>query len=346
MIAISERVKVMSFWRGLHVRHAEGDRLWATQGYQVLRSDDQGRTWQGVARVGRHATASQFGPLGRLLRSGIRSYLQTGEDRFLFTNRAGYYWRQHSPPRLVYRGCAPLFQGCCAAPDGTVYFGEYSRNPTRRAVVLWRWAAGSDRWSVFYRFPPGTVRHIHAVHYDPFARTIWVATGDADPECLIGYFNGQELVPIVQGSQQARAVSLLFTSDYAFWGSDSGRDANAGPNRIYRWRRSRQALAASSLEPVAEVGGPAYYSTTDGQGRLFISTAVEGSNSETDNCARVWMSETGADWIEIARWEKDRYPMIFGYGVMSFPAGIANDCLLVTGKGVKGGPGTWQLKIL
>jgi hypothetical protein len=58
------------------------------------------------------------------------------------------------------------------------------------------------------------------------------------------------------------------------------------------------------------------------------------------------MSEDGRNWQEIARWEKDSYPMIFGYGVLSFPQGIpSKGRLYIVGQGVKGAPGTWVLEV-
>jgi hypothetical protein len=197
----------------------------------------------------------------------------------------------------------------------------------------------------------GAVRHVHAVQFDPLTRKVWFATGDRDEESMIGYIeegrrakgegrNGR-LQIAAKGSQQARAVSLMFTPEFVYWGSDAGRDTTERCNWIHRWSRQTQ-----KVERLAAVGGPVYYSTADARGRLFVSTAVEGSRSEPDRIARVWMSQNGEQWHEIAAWQKDAYPLPFGYGVLSFPQNSVRDGLLyVVGQGVKGGPATWVLEI-
>jgi len=341
------------YWPGLHLHYCLGDMLWASRQYQMLKSCDAGRSWHIVARIpttSALALCALIEPLRRLLRIGIRSYLQIDADSFVvFSESRIFYWHKtlHAPILVgkVRRGVGPLPQGCCQDELGMCYYGEYWGNKAREEVCIYCWQPGWDQWRVFYRFAPGSIRHIHAVQFDPFSRKIWIATGDRNHESIIGYFEGSadspRLVTIASATQMARAVSLIFTADYIYWGSDAGRDTAERTNHIFRWSRK-----SGQIERVASVGGPVYYSTMDNRGRLFISTAVEGSLSEPDHFARVWMSEDGTNWREVARWEKDSYPMLFGYGILSFPRGITPaGKLYVVGQGVKGGPGTWVLEI-
>ena len=347
------KVVIKDYWPGVNLHYCFGDTLWASKGYQVLKSHDGGRTWDTVARIpAAHISAlcASIESLRRLLRLGIRSYLQVhGESFLVFSEGRIFYWREGLPaPTLLGRvryGIGPTVQGCCHDTSGTCYYGEYWGNKAREEVHIYRWQPGQDSWQLFHRFPAGSIRHIHAVQFDPFSGKVWVATGDRDPECIIGYFEGSpdspQLLTVASGSQMARAVSLIFTSEHVYWGSDAGKDTAINANLMYRWsRKNRQ------IERLAPVGAPVYYSTTDDQGRLFVSTVVEGSPSESDSFARVWMSEDGTNWQEIVRWEKDPYPMLFGYGVLSFPQGVAsNGRLYVVGQGVKGAPGTWLLEV-
>jgi len=347
------RDDVRDYWPDLHLHYCFGDTLWASRQYQILKSHDAGRTWQTVARIpvrGVPAFCGLIEPLRRLLRLGIRSYLQVDLRSFLvFSGGRIFYWHEGLlAPILVGRvrhGVGPLPQGCCQDELGVCYYGEYWGNKVREEVRIYSWRPGQGMWHVFYCFPAGRIRHIHAVQFDPFSGKIWVATGDNDRECMIGYFESHtdapSLVVVASGSQMARAVSLIFTQNYVYWGSDAGKDTREETNHIYRWSRKN-----GQIEQVASVGGPVYYSTMDNRGRLFVSTAVEGSPSEPDRFARVWMSEDGTKWQEIGRWEKDSYPMLFGYGVLSFPQGIAsNRRLYVVGQAVKGAPGTWVLEV-
>jgi hypothetical protein len=286
--------------------------------------------------------------LGQALRLDVRSFTQVNESSFVaFAQGNCWFWQQGmSRPASLGRmrhGRGPLWQGACPDGQGGCCFGEYWSNPRREDIAIYHWQPGWPLFRVRHRFPAGRVRHIHAVQLDPYDGRVWFATGDRDSECMIGCLHdpNQEPEIVAQGSQACRAVSLMFTRDYVYWGTDGGRDSNVECNGVYRWSRAR-----GSVERVADIGGPAYYSTSDDQGRLFLSTAVEGSRSERDREARLWMSENGTDWCRLAGWEKDAVPFIGGYGLLSFPHGPARSAeLLVRTQGVKGGTGTWILEV-
>jgi len=331
----------------LIVHAVEPDRLLATRGLEVLQRHGGEARWRPVIRLpGRRIP----GPLGRLLRSGVRHLLPLDDGGFLaFSDGRIVAWDAASSAcrdlGAVRRGRGPLRQSACQDPSGTVYFGEYWGNPSREAVCLWQWRREWPSPKPYYTFAAGRIRHIHAVQWDAAGSRLWVATGDRDHESVIGWFEDSVRGPVLQavasGSQQARAVSLLFTPQAVFWGSDAGRDTEETTNWICRWERG-----SAHYEAIAPLGAPAYYSTVDAAGRLYISTAVEGSCSETDRLARVWVSETGERWEELAVWVKDSWPMLFGYGVLSFPHGPQPaGRLSVAGHGVEGGPATWVLPV-
>jgi hypothetical protein len=284
------------------------------------------------------------------LRLGIRSYTQIDSESLIaFANGEVFYWQAGMPCPLrigeMRHGFGPLLNGCCTDKDGSCYYGEYWSNPERQEVYIWRWRRDWDGWRPFHRFSPGEVRHVHAIQYDPFSERLWVATGDHDGESLIGYFVGPpdipELLMVTSGDQGARAASLLFTREFVYWGSDAGRDTTETSNHIYRWSR-----ASGQVARVATVGAPVYYSSVDDRERLYFSTAVEGSPSEQDRHARVWASSDGLAWTEAIRWPKDRYPRIFGHGIMAFPQGRpSGDQLYVVGRAVRGAAGTWLFEV-
>lgn len=291
-----------------------------------------------------------IGPLRRLLRLGVRAFLPVNDQSYItFSEGEILFWELNSTHPIVLgrmrRGRGPLLQGCCVDETPVCYYGEYWGNEDREEVRIYYWLRGMKHWQVFYSFRSGTVRHVHSVQFDPFEKRVWATTGDKDQECTIGFFKGSlekpEFVEIAGGNQKARAVSLIFTENYVYWGSDAGRDTRVDQNAIYRWSRCN-----GTIQEIVQVSGPVYYSTRDATGRLFFSTAVENSLSETDRKARVIMSVDGRTWDEIAAWEKDRYPFVFGYGVLSFPQGtIPSSSLYITGNGVKGGTGSWRLDV-
>jgi hypothetical protein len=353
MTVITRGASVIGKWDNLRLHSCANGMLWGSLGYAVVCSDDAGASWNHVATLapsGISSLLSLIAPTRRLLRLGVRSYIQIDLNSFVaFCQGQIFYWRRDLPtPILVGKirhGHGPLLQGCCRDDANTCYYGEYWGNKAREEVHIYHWRPDWDAWRLFYKFPAGNIRHIHAVQFDPFAKKIWVATGDRDSESSIGYFtrsaDAPRWVPVTQGSQSARAVSLMFTPDFVYWGSDAGKDTSVSCDWIYRWSRK-----TGQVQRLAPVGGPVYYSTMDSQGRLFVSTTVEGSPSEPDRFARVWMSEDGLNWQEIASWQQDAYPRRFGYGILSFPHGVASDGqLYVVGQGVQGGPGTWILEV-
>ena len=149
-------------------------------------------------------------------------------------------------------------------------------------------------------------------------------------------------VPVLSGGQLARAVSLMFTPEYVYWGSDAGRDTRQSENWICRMRRD-----GTCFTRLAAIGGPGYYSTVDRIGRLYLSTAVEGSRSEQGGLVRLWSSSNGAEWNQAALWKKRGLSRYFGYSVLSFPGGTPPaGTVYVVGHAVDGSPGTWVLKEL
>jgi hypothetical protein len=288
--------------------------------------------------------------VARFLRRGVRSCFSLDGGRLLlFSDDQSYYWPARESDLVslgrVEHGHGPLIQGCCQDGEGTCFYGDYWGNSGREAVRVWRWKPGRQGWEEYYRFPPGAVRHIHAVQFDRFSGRVWVATGDRDEESMIGFLTetgrGTDLSVVAAGRQATRAVSLMFTATDVVWGSDAGRDTDESCNFVFRWSR-----AGRLLEKKAPVGGPVYYSTVDEQGRMYLATAVEGSCSEPDRMVRLWMSENGDEWRVLMSWKKNRYPLSLGYGVLWFPQGGAREnTVCVSGQGVVGGPGTWILEV-
>lgn len=343
--------RIKRFLPRIHVHWNLNNKIWASRGHEIITSSDAGQTWTKITTVPTgciNKLLSRCQLSRRLLRLGVKTYVQISDREFiLFVGGEIFRWRQdeNSLSRIghVRQGSGPLQNGCCVDDNGNFYYGEYWRNPKRDDMRILTWRNGASDWELFYCFPKGAIRHIHAVQFDAVTHKIWVATGDQDHESQIGYFDekggSRHLTVIASGQQMARAVSLLFTKDYVYWGSDGNGGVGDGANYIYRWSR-----AAKSVEPVAKVKGPVYYSNTCQDGRLFVATVVEGDPSEEDRFAHLWMSVDGSSWEEIGQWEKDGWPYILGHGMLSFPGGQPAEKLYLTSHALRKAFGTWVLE--
>src|SRR5699024_507476 len=118
---------------------------------------------------------------------------------------------------------------------------------------------------------------------------------------------------MVEGSQQARAVDLLFTEEAVFYATDAPHD----PNYIYRYDRE-----TGQTEQLQQVGGPVFYGRKTG-GRLFFSTVAEPSDINRTDAVELWRSgNEGDSWRKLKEFQKDIGHMkLFQYGQLKFPNG-------------------------
>lgn len=295
-------------------------------------SYDKGKTWHLIAKIQhkRNKTKTFFLDINlirRLLRRDIRAFLlvkfETNRKGFIFFFRGKSYYYDLLENKLIelfppIKGSGPLVNGCCKDKEGNCFYGEYWGNKKRREVCIYKLDLKKMEWMPFYKYNAGKIRHVHSLQYDSYTEQLWVTTGDSYDECSIGYFYKENDVPIyrevVKGGVEARAVSLIFTQEYVYWGSDGGRDVKVKGNWIYRFNRSSE-----SIDKICMVGGPVYYSYIDKDGRMYFTTGIEGSCSEINNEASIWASKDGENWYKIYSLRKDNWPMIFGYGIFSFP---------------------------
>jgi hypothetical protein len=209
-----------------------------------------------------------------------------------------------------------------------VFYGEYRSNQERSPINVW--AARHDnlsKWSPIYTFD--NIRHIHGVFVDPLDGSIWVTTGDFDNESALWRTDNtfQTLEYIIGGSQQCRAVQLLFDREYIHFASDAPEEINY----IYKLHRS-----SLSLEKSTAVAGPVFFGTTVGNSHFF-STVVEPSSVNKANFVELWRHDIDSNnttnnitkntthWYRILTLKKDALPMkIFQYGQIRFPYGTGD----------------------
>ncbi len=309
--------------RNLTLHWVSANDWYASRGYALWRSRDQGQTWSRAADLRRKwpQWIAGFPLAAQVGRLGIHNFLGLTGDVSLCI-AGGAVWRSvdggltFQPVFSGFRGRRPLRQGFCRDGDGRVYLGEYWVNEAREAVRLWRSEDGGASWQAVHEWPPGAIRHIHFAQVDPATQLLWVGTGDYDAECAIAYSadGGVTFQTIGRGSQIWRAVSLLFTPEAVFWGTDAGIDAGAQENYLVRWDR-----ATHSLQKIQPIDGPAYYSAQLADGTLALGTAVEGGRNEKDGRVHLYWSKDGGVWQNVPLWKKWPLPERFGHAILTFP---------------------------
>jgi hypothetical protein len=313
---------------GVRVHYLNRECMWGSQGVRLYRFRADGEL-QGqpldLAVSFAAKLRSQGRLLRRLLRSGVHhvhpvdaSKLVVVVDRFV-----GCVDLQ-DPGNTVFSplvGSRPLHV-CVDVSRNTIYYGEYRDNSERGPIRI---VVSHDRgasWGTAFEMTG--VRHVHGVFADPHSSDLWVTTGDENNESAIWVTTDgfRSLEKVVHGSQQTRAVGLLFTKDHVYFGSDSERESN------HLWRLERETLIPEKLCNVeGTVLGAGY--ACEG---LCFSTAVEPSAVNLTRSATIWWSRDGEEWTRLLRFAKDSWPMrLFQYGQVMIPAGPGHpDYLWVT----------------
>ena len=321
----------------MFVHWVDGREIWASFDDTLYTSNDGGVTFSKMVDLKVNSLMRMLGKsrfVARAFRLGIRDLRKLESGTILVIADRKIIRLRNSEFKVVYsfkKGVGPLREGWCEDNKGNCYLAEYFLNNKRdKAVTLLKSADDGQSWKMVHSLRQ--IRHIHCVQYDSFHRRIWMGTGDRDDECSISFSEdaGKTWTAIGSGDQMFRAVSLLFTKNCVYWGSD----APTRQNHIYRYVRKN-----GEIERLAAVDGPVHYSTMlENEIMLFATTAEgnsEGKSAEWDKKAHIWASEKGVRWKDLISWEKDNYPYILGYGRVYFAHGQHRDNLYFTTQSLK-----------
>ena len=265
--------------RGMTVHRVEGEVVFASQGYRIVCSPDEGKSWEEDGRVSvpRWRKVVDSIPLVRRISRGgvVGVWPQPDGARLCVVPKMIMRAEKGSSPyRCVFRfarGSRPL--NLCQGRDGKVYWGEYFLNLRRSEPVRIFGSKDKGRnWEVVYTFPKGTICHVHRIVYDPFGDALLVCTGDRDHEVAIwktadGF---RTLEPIVQGDQQYRTTSLIPRSQCILYGTDNPNGDN------YVMAIDRQS---GSVDKIQQLPGPVLYGCQVGEVAAF-GTMVEKKEHE------------------------------------------------------------------
>jgi len=291
------------------------ERVVRSRGRRIELSDDGGRHFERVAVVDlglRRDIASRSRLGARLMRAGIKHCLQVADDRLVVFAGTGVHVVELSTGQTRRTATLVGSRPLRVAFDGRLmHFGDYRSNPERSPVTLWRSADLGETWQPAHVFTG--VRHIHAAQHDPLDGSLWVTTGDLDHESTIwrAELDTMRFEPVHSGSQQSRAIDLLFTPEGILFGSDAPEERN------WIHRLARDGSRCERLHPVA---GPVFHARSTGDAHYF-STACEPSHTNTARRVDVVRYHRGAFSV-LANFAKDRWHLkYFQYGQVSFAEG-------------------------
>jgi len=258
---------------------------------------------------------SRYSLSRRFLRAEITSfYLLASGDKIAIAKKGLFLCKKGNN---TFEKCFPMPRGSkplrlCFAPSGNIYFGEYFQNMEKQSVNIYCSDDNALTWHVAYTFEAGNINHIHGLFFDKYTNRIWVATGDRDNECIIGYTEDEfkTFVEVFRGGQEYRTCQLFFYKDFIVFGTDTQYQQNV----IKKF--DRKTLEITELQKVqgsvikgGQVGDVA-----------FISTSVEPSDVNTDRWAHLWVTKDGIHWEEKYKAKKDRLPAtLFQFGTFEFP---------------------------
>lgn len=259
--------------------------------------------------------AGRFRLTQRLLRFMVTNVVPLGNgDLFVTFDKSVGVIQNGKYIRLkgLIRPCRVLRSACALDEKGNIYFGEYLANDERGEMRIYKYTPGSDWLEIIYTFPPNSIKHIHGIYYDEYTDALFCLTGDAEKECRIirsfDEFVTRETVG--EGDESWRAVSVIFSRENIFYGTD----AEFRANNIYKL--DRKTLNRESL---GEVGGTVFYSKQMGKD-LFFTTTAENAPSQKENVAALWHTDKNGNCREIVKFKKDFWhPTLFMFGTIHFP---------------------------
>lgn len=328
---------------GFTVEWAESDDYILSRRNEIFRSADLTPPFEKFGAIPaaswkRALSRSRLGQ--RLLRFMVTNVLPLANgDRFVTFDKSVGIEQNGNFLELqgLVRPCRVLRSACASDEKGNVFFGEYLANDERGTMRVYKYVPGEDSLSVIYEFPAGSIKHIHGLYFDEFSGYLFCLTGDDENECRIVRTNDEfETIEIVgSGDETWRAVSLIFTKQAIYYGTD----AEYRKNQIFRLDRDTLKRTV-----IGEVSGTVFYSKRIGDD-LFFTTTAENAPAQTENVAAVWHVDPAGKLDQIIKFKKDRWhPTLFQFGTIHFPNGPGTgDKLLFHLVGVEGDNRTYRI---
>lgn len=293
--------------RGLVVQFAGEGKLYATRSDQLFVSGSAGRSWSKLGQLAPrdYGRAESWGSRLRGTRVG-RALWPGPAPKAVLVLADGSLLASHPPwiQRSIDGGRTWRRRHRIPGPPASVGLHGLAEEPTGRIwalpgegdVHLLRSDDGGRKWEGVSLVPamgpveavvPGVVT---SVRVDPVGGRVWLTTAGAGEQTQIGWLEGDGTFrAIAVGKPEFAAGSLMFSSDAVSWASDS----EEGPYGIWRWARDTEQITQ-----VAELPGPARFSTTLGDGRALVATRAAGPHSTS---LELWGTDAESGWASLLR---------------------------------------------
>jgi hypothetical protein len=298
------------------IHYTSPNLLIASKGRKLYRSYNSGHNWK--EWISLPVSAFEYLALPnrwttRLTRKKVHHITRVTDDLFACVAFDSIYLIDEATGNINdignFKGSRPL--SICAARDH-LYYGVYTSNSERNPISIWSYNLEDRKWTKYHTFTD--IRHIHGVFWDMYSDNLWITTGDRDHESsIIRFSNNGEPQKIITGSQQTRAVDLLFTEKYIHYATDAPHE----PNYIYRMNRETKVV-----QQMQRVGGPVFWGRKE-KDCLVFATVVEPTKVNRTDAVELWAScDDGSSWQNIKEFKKDAgHKKLFGYGQIKFPNG-------------------------
>ena len=221
---------------------------------------------------------------------------------------------EYSPITDIQKPFRVLRSAAAIDENGNVFFGEYSANDYRLPVKIYKYQADNNKLVIVYEFEAGSIRHIHGIYFDKYSKSLWCLCGDVGSENkIIQSFDEFSSVSVIgDGDETWRAVSILFTDKYFYYGMDAEYSDN------YIIKVNRKDL---QRKKIGKVNGPVYYSYKHNK-KLFFAVTAELCASQTDKYASLYAVDYEDKMKRILDFKKDFFSVkYFLPGAFYFPAG-------------------------
>jgi hypothetical protein len=307
--------------------------------YDVLRSQDDGRSWSFVTSMPRslpRRLAERSRLACRLLRQEVRALLRLSGGSYVAANRQGVFHGRAGDPVMraseVETGELPLMPPMRLAlgPGDVVLFGEYGCPQEERPVRLYASRDGGRSFAVVHELAAGSVLHVHNVVHDPALDLYWVLAGDHGPQAGIGRLSAdlRRFEWFAKGEQRFRAVAVFDFGDRLVYATDTEME----PNGLIVLDK-----ASGRAERLRDFDGSCIYACQYG-GIYALTTTVEPSRVNRSPWAELWLSRDGERWECAWRARKDHWHAdYFQFGSIVLPAGRSGrDVLAFSGQALEG----------
>ena len=319
-------MKEYCLYKNRKVLSVRSDCFIVSKGYTLKKIDintDKESYYSAIRGGGIYSIFSQFYLTRRLFRAEVTNLYKLPNGDEICIAKKGIF-RKKIDGRFfekcfsIKRGSRPM--NLCVDDCGNIFFGEYFANMEKQSVNIYASKDGGETWQIVYTFEEGNINHIHGLFWDKYTKSIWVATGDRENECIIAYTQDsfENLNIVFRGGQEYRATNLLFYKDFIVFGTDS----QYIKNEIKYIDRKTLTIAK-----IREIQGSAIYGGQCGD-VAYMSTTVEPSDVNKDKNSYLWYTKNGLDWEQLFLDKKDIWNAnLFQFGSILFPQNESIDVL-------------------